>query len=201
VNACAAALDMLRKIDDLNHDREAEALEDGIPFLPMRIGLGINTGTCVVGNMGSDLRFDYSVLGDPVNLASRLEGQTKTYGTSIILGARTAEKINGRFAALQIDLITVKGKTEPERIYTILGGEDVAGSADFSKLRELNAAMLARYRKRDWAGATEALQLCLNAPNNFGLDEIYNLYFARIRSFQDKEPPADWDGVFAFETK
>ena len=68
---------MLRRIDELNHEREAEALEDGKPFLPMRIGLGINTGTCVVGNMGSDLRFDYSVLGDPVNLASRLEGRSK----------------------------------------------------------------------------------------------------------------------------
>ena len=65
VNACAAALDMLREIEDLNHEREAEALEDGMPFFPMKIGLGINTGTCVVGNMGSDLRFDYSVLGDP----------------------------------------------------------------------------------------------------------------------------------------
>ena len=61
--------------------------------------------------------------------------------------------------------------------------------------------MLAAYRKRDWDGALEALQLCRHAPNNFGLDEIYNLYLARIRSFQDKEPPADWDGVFAFETK
>ena len=143
INACRAALDMLRRVDDLNLEREIEARDNGQPFIPIQIGIGINTGTCVVGNMGSDLRFDYSVLGDSVNLASRLEGRSKSYGTPIIVGAATAEKAAGEFAALELDLITVKGKTEPERIYTILGGEDVAGSADFSKLRELNATMLA----------------------------------------------------------
>ncbi len=81
-HACAAALDMLRKMAELNRERQAEALEDGKPFFPINIGLGINTGTCVVGNMGSDLRFDYSVLGDSVNLASRLEGRSKSYGTA-----------------------------------------------------------------------------------------------------------------------
>jgi adenylate cyclase len=95
----------------------------------------------------------------------------------------------------------VKGKTEPERIYTILGGAEVGGSAEFGKIRELNATMLTHYRKRQWDDALAALHLCRQAANNFGLDEIYNLYLARIRSFQDKEPPADWDGVFAFETK
>jgi adenylate cyclase len=141
------------------------------------------------------------VLGDSVNLASRLEGRSKTYGTPIIVGSATAEKAKGEFAALELDLITVKGKTEPERIYTILGGSDMAASADFRKLSALNSTMLAAYRKRDWNGALEALQLCRHAPNNFGLDEIYNLYLVRIQSFQDKGPPDDWDGVFAVETK
>ena len=143
INACRAAIDMLRRVDDLNAEREAEARENGQPFIPIRIGVGINTGRCVVGNMGSDLRFDYSVLGDSVNLASRLEGRSKAYGAPIIIGAATAGKAAGQFATLELDLITVKGKTEPERVFAILGGEDVAAGADFRKLSELNATMLA----------------------------------------------------------
>jgi adenylate cyclase len=201
INACRAAIDMLRRVDDLNAEREAEARENGQPFIPIRIGVGINTGRCVVGNMGSDLRFDYSVLGDSVNLASRLEGRSKAYGAPIIIGAATAGKAAGQFATLELDLITVKGKTEPERVFAILGGEDVAAGADFRKLSELTATMLSCYRKRDWSGALEALHLCRHTQNNFGLDEIYNLYLARIQSFQEKGPPDDWDGVFAVETK
>ena len=81
--------------------------------------------------MGSDLRFNYSVLGDAVNLASRLEGQTKSYGVPIIIGSKTAQLAKENFAVLELDCITVKGKTEPENIYTILGREDVARSEGF----------------------------------------------------------------------
>ena len=201
LHACGAALEMIRRMQTLNQQREQEARNGGHPFIPISIGVGINTGRCVVGNMGSDLRFDYSVLGDSVNLASRLEGRSKSYGTPIIVGSRTAGKADGKFAALELDLITVKGKREPEHIYTILGGEDVATSDEFRKLHEFNAKMLASYRKRDWHAAIEALQLCRYAPNNFGLDEIYNLYLARIQTFQETAPPDDWDGVYVFDTK
>jgi adenylate cyclase len=108
----------------------------------MKVGVGLNTGPCVVGNMGSDLHFNYSVLGDAVNLASRLEGQTKSYGVSILIGSATAAAVDGRFAVLELDRLQVKGKTEPEIIHTVVGREDVAGSAAFRRLRELNAAML-----------------------------------------------------------
>ena len=200
-HACTAALDMLRKLDDLNHEREAEALEDGVPFLPMQIGLGINTGTCVVGNMGSDLRFDYSVLGDAVNLASRLEGRSKAYGTPIILGARTAEKVNGQFAALQIDLITVKGKTEPESIYALLGDNTVAAGESFKRISELTKEALACYRRRDWDGAERALRLAKQAEETFGLSEVFDIYQSRIDAFRITPPPESWDGVYAFDTK
>jgi len=90
LNACEAALDMLERVERLNREREAAAKASGTLFIPINIGVGINTGRCVVGNMGSDLRFDYSVLGDSVNLASRLEGQCKSYGLPIIIGSRTA---------------------------------------------------------------------------------------------------------------
>ena len=87
LNACEAALDMLERIDELNETREREAKDEGHPFIPINVGVGLNTGMCIVGNMGSDIKFNYSVLGDSVNLASRLEGQTKEYGFPIIVGS------------------------------------------------------------------------------------------------------------------
>src|SRR6202012_2759429 len=88
INACNAAIDMLEKIDVLNKQREVEAKDGGHPYFPINGGVGLNTGVGVVGNMGSDLKFNYSVLGDSVNLASRLEGQSKEYGFPIIVGTR-----------------------------------------------------------------------------------------------------------------
>ncbi len=119
---------MLEKIDELNKDREEEASEDGHRYVPLNVGVGLNTGNCVVGNMGSDLKFNYSVFGDSVNLASRLEGQTKEYGFPIIVGSKTALAVKDQFAILELDFIMVKGKKEPEVIYAIAGREDVAQS-------------------------------------------------------------------------
>src|ERR1700759_5176293 len=126
INACEAAVDMLERIDELNKLREQEAQHGGHAYIPLNVGVGLNTGTCVVGNMGSDLRFDYSVLGDSVNLASRLEGQSKEYGFPIIVGSRTALAVKDKFAILELDFIMVKGKKEPEVIYAIAGREDTA---------------------------------------------------------------------------
>jgi adenylate cyclase len=158
----------------------------------------LNTGRCVVGNLGSDLRFNYSVLGDPVNVASRLE--TKYYGVSIIIGSSTAEKAKEPFAILELDLTAVKGKTEPQTIYALLAREDVAGDIRFQELRKLYSTML-YYRSRDWEGALEAIELCQAAEHNFGLTGLFNLYRARIQAFQHTGPPADWKGVFVAETK
>ncbi len=200
-NACSAMLDMLEQVDELNRVRREEAQASGQPFLPLQIGIGVNTGSCVVGNMGSDLHFNYSVLGDTVNLASRLEGQTKSYGVPIIIGARTAKAVQGRFAILEMDFLQVKGKTEPELIYTILGREDVAHTPRFQKLRDDNAMMLTAYRNRNWTGALEAILQCREAGREFGLEEFYNGYVARIRALLENPPDADWNGVYAAESK
>ncbi len=124
INACEAAVDMLDRIDELNKAREQESQEGGHAFVPINVGIGLNTGLCTVGNMGSDIKFNYSVLGDSVNLASRLEGQSKEYGFPIIVGSKTALAAKDRFAILELDFIMVKGKTEPEVIYAIAGRED-----------------------------------------------------------------------------
>ena len=201
VNACAAMLDMLEQVAELNRVRSAEAEAAGHPFMPLKIGIGVNTGPCVVGNMGSDLHFNYSVLGDTVNLASRLEGQTKEYAVPIIIGARTAKAVQGQFAVLEIDFLQVKGKTEPELVYTILGGQDVAGTPRFQKLRDANAMMLTAYRGQNWTGALEAILQCREAGRDFGLEEFYNRYVARIRTLLDSPPDAEWNGVYAAESK
>jgi adenylate cyclase len=201
INACEAAVDMLVRIDELNQQRELEAKQGGHVYIPLNVGVGLNTGTCVVGNMGSDLRFDYSVLGDSVNLASRLEGQSKEYGFPIIVGSRTALAVKEKFAILELDFIMVKGKKEPEVIYAIAGREDVAHSGRFQRLRNLTIEMLGCYRSRDWHGALAAIDRGRKSDDARTLKLLYDLYEARILNYQNNPPPDDWNGAFALLTK
>ncbi len=201
VNACEAALDMLERIDVLNKEREIEAQNGGHRYIPINVGVGLNTGICVVGNMGSNLRFDYSVLGDSVNLASRLEGQSKEYGFPIIVGSKTALAVKEKFAILELDFIMVKGKKEPEVIYAIAGREDTANSGRFQRLRNLTIEMLACYRNRDWEGALAAIERGRRTDDAGALELLYSLYETRILGYRESPPPEDWNGAFALLTK
>src|SRR5438270_3280828 len=201
LHACEAAIDMLERIDVLNQERAIEAKENGQTFIPINVGVGLNTGLCVVGNMGSDLRFDYSVLGDSVNLASRLEGQSKEYGFPIIVGSTTALAVKDKFAILELDFIMVKGKKEPEVIYAVAGREETAHSARFQRLRNLTIEMLACYRSRDWDGALGAIERGRRTDEAGALELLYNLYEARIQGYRKNPPPEDWNGAFALLTK
>ncbi len=195
-NACAAALEMLVRLEQLNQELEHEARESGQPHLPFRIGVGINTGECVVGNMGSDFRFNYSVIGDSVNVASRLEGRSQEYGVPVVLGSATAAAAADRqFATLEMDLIKVKGKNEPEAVFTLLGGEDVAGSPRFKELEEIHRQMLAQYRQQNWTTAAEILARCRKAAEGFGLDRLYEMYGWRIDQFRATPPEPGWNGI------
>src|SRR5215813_6492105 len=195
LNACNAAIDMLEKIDELNKIREEEAGEGGHVFIPINVGVGLNTGLCTVGNMGSDVKFNYSVLGDSVNLASRLEGQTKEYGFPIIVGSKTALAVKDHFAILELDFIMVKGKKEPEVIYAIAGREDVAQSERFQRLRNLTIEMLACYRSRDWDGALATIERGRKTDEAHSLEYLYNLYEERIVGYKENPPPSDWNGA------
>jgi adenylate cyclase len=201
LNACEAAVGMLERIEELNRQRETEAQHGGHVYIPLNVGVGLNTGICVVGNMGSDLRFDYSVLGDSVNLASRLEGQSKEYGFPIIAGSQTALAVKDAFAILELDFIMVKGKKEPEVIYAIAGREDVAQSARFQRLRNLTIEMLACYRGRDWDGALAAIERGRRTDEAHTLERLYDLYEARILAYLKNPPPDDWSGAYALLTK
>jgi adenylate cyclase len=198
-HACLAALAMRSQLARLNDGWRAEAATEGRPFREVRAGIGLNTGECVVGNLGSDQRFDYSVLGDAANVASRLEGQTKTYLVDIIIGEQTAEQAP-QFAMLELDLIQVYGKTKPVRIFFLFGDESVAATDAFASLASPHGSMIAAYRTRQWAEALALLEVCRNQAPEI-LRGFYTLYEERIANLQAFPPPPAWDGVFEALTK
>ncbi len=200
--ACRAALEMLKGLEALNARRQAEAEETGTRFLPVQIGIGLNSGQCCVGNMGSDQRFDYSVLGDDVNLASRLEGQSKNYGVLIVLGQNTQTQVPD-MATLELDLIRVKGKTEAVRIFALVGDESLAASEGFQALRVRHAAMLAAYRAQRWEEAAAQASAADGDARALGLalEDFYGLYQERLQQYTQTPPQPGWDGVYEAKTK
>jgi adenylate cyclase len=198
--ACAAALAMHAKLDALNAQWQAEAKAAGKTLPEIHIGTGLNTGPCVVGNMGSTLRVDYTVLGDDVNLASRLEGQSKSYGVRIVIGPVTRERAP-EFAALELDLLKVKGKTKPVRIFALLGDAALAGSEGFRALARVHEALLAAYRRQDWEEAESLLKEARGLGAAWSLDKLYHLYEERIAALRADPPGAGWDGVAVALTK
>ena len=200
-NACEAALEMLDRLARLNAERKAEAEASGQKFLQIKIGVGLNTGRCTVGNMGSDMRFQYTVLGDSVNLASRIEGQTKSYGVAILVGSKTAEALKEKYALLELDCITVKGKTEPETIYTVLGRKGTERDSSFAAVQDGVGLVLKHYRAQQWSEALDQLERCKALDVDFDIDTIAELYFERIEAFRETPPASDWNGVFALQTK
>jgi len=198
VRSCRAALLMLERVAALNASAREEVNRTGGQFHQINIGVGINSGFCVVGNMGSEMRFDYTALGDTVNLASRLEGQSKPFGLSVILGSATAQAVLDRMAVLEIDMVRVKGKKEPERIFTLIGGEAVHASEAFVAVRAMNAAMLAAYRSQNWDAALDALGQLAKLSDSLGLklDEYLFVYETRITEYRDNPPGPNWDAVY-----
>jgi adenylate cyclase len=198
-SACRAALAMRAALVEMNETWHAEAEAAGRSHALVRIGIGLNTGSCCVGNMGSDQRFDYSVIGDNVNTCSRIEGQTKTYGVDIIIGEMTAAEAPA-LAMLEVDLIRVVGKNRPLRIFALMGDADAAADPAFVALKSAHSAMLAAYRGRRWAEAKTLLRSCCAAAPQAML-ALYTLYEKRVADFEAAPPPDDWDGVYRAMSK
>ena len=197
--ACAAALEMSKAVVELNKRNSSEAEAGSKLSIPFAIGIGINSGYVVVGNMGSDMRFDYSVLGDAVNLASRLEGQSKIYGAEIIVGEDTALELAGDFAFIELDLIAVKGKSQGVRVFTLKGGKEFAVSQAFQEQQQTHHDMLTAYRSQDWNLANDLAQrLQVATPD---MQQYYDLIRNRIRTLKKNPPPSDWKGLYVSELK
>jgi adenylate cyclase len=196
--AVAAALAIRDELHRLNEDLKVEGARDGVEPIVLAAGIGLNSGRARVGNMGSEQRLAYSAIGDTVNIASRLEGLSRVYGVDIVLGEETARQAAG-FALLELDLVRVKGRDAPLRVYTVLGDGRVTITHHFDMLSKHHDAMLAAYRSRNWTAAREALLAC--RPIEASLVGLYDLYERRIARYERTPPPEDWDGVFTATTK
>ncbi|MEZ0226358.1 MAG: CHASE2 domain-containing protein [Alphaproteobacteria bacterium] len=197
-NACRAALEMVEALKPVNAELKARAEKAGRPFYELKAGIGVNSGRASVGNMGSKQRFAYSALGDTVNLASRLEGQTKGYGVTTMISNSTRALVP-QLAALELDLLTVKGRTEPERIYTLLGDEAFAKTAEFQDFAARHARMLEAYRAQKWDEAIKLGEEC--AALKPELAGLYQLYAGRIAHYKQEPPVPGWAGVWVAKEK
>ncbi|MCK5275008.1 MAG: adenylate/guanylate cyclase domain-containing protein [Alphaproteobacteria bacterium] len=194
-NAALTALDLRRCLAPLNAELEAEAKEQEIEFTPLKIGIGVNTGNACVGNMGSEQRFDYSALGDEVNLASRLEGMSKQYGVDIVISGSTRDKVPD-FTALELDRVKVVGKTIPVTVHTLLGDETLGQDPEFQHGLESHNAMLQAYRAQEWDRAAELVAECRSRfEDKQGMKKYYDLMDQRIAELRANPPGPDWDGV------
>ena len=169
---------MMRELERLDAEWRQEAEAANRPHIPIRMGIGINTGICCVGNMGSEQRFDYSVLGDVVNLASRLEGQTKTYKFDIIIGERTRALVP-ELATVELDVVNVRGKSQSTRIFALYGDESVAATKEFRALQSRNQEMLLAFRQERWSDLPPLIAECRRLANG-RLDGFYDFYERRI---------------------
>lgn len=196
--ACLTALKMNEALKPLNEElqKRFEGKENPIQI---SAGIGVNTGPCSVGNMGSEQRFAYSALGDAVNLASRLEGQTKTYGVEILIGEDTYQKVKD-LACIEIDMIQVVGRDRPVKIYTILGDEKFKENAKFKKLKFAHDQMLDAYRTMKWDVAYEICDKILAMRDN-QLSHYYKLYQTRIDTYKVEPPGESWSGLHIAKSK
>jgi len=189
--ACEAALSMLARLAELQKEWRAQ----GKPV--MDIGVGINTGIASVGNMGSSLRYGYTAMGDSVNLASRLEGLNKEYGTRIIISESTHKALRSdRTLVRELDMIRVKGKLLPVTIYEVL--DAIALGRDGKELVELFARGHEAYKQRDWRTAGQAFEQALDRWPDDGPARIF---LRRCEEYLAEEPEADWDGVYVMKHK
>ena len=189
--AIESAFSMQKALNQLNTDLERSDQDK------LSVGIGINTGKCIVGNMGSDQRFDYTVLGDAVNLASRLEGLSSYYGFPMILGQETVKDLEGD-QIFELDLLAVKGKTEPVKIYSILKEVD-KGIETLETFAQAHNNFLVHYRSQEWDLASQHIQKYQNEIKEFSL--YYDLFSKRIDELKQDPPDKNWQGVFIADFK
>jgi len=192
--AVRTGLEMLHAVEMFN----IELTKEGKPRVGM--GLGINTGPTLIGNIGSKDRFGYDVLGDSVSLTARLESQTKNYGVLIIISEFTKARIGDEYFTIELDNIAVKGKSIGVTIHTVFYNPDVTVAADWIMARDMHDGMLTYYRQQKW---DDAIELCQELMGEFDgkMDDYYTLWQERIAEMRSRDLPSDWDGTYRATSK
>ena len=198
-HACDCALGMMDALIVLNQELTAEGFYKAHKVNQIDVSIGLNTGTCVVGNMGSDLRFDYSALGDAVNISARIQSFAGNYGFPIAIGEDTEVIVKDKFAFLELDYIAVKGRATPTHIYALMGHAHVRETKTFQDLEAILQTLFAAFRSKNWAGARDAIsrgRSLAGAPA-----AIFDTYESRISHYEHEPPPANWDGAWSAKEK
>lgn len=192
--AVRTGLEMIEAVEKFN----IKLADEGKP--PVGMGVGVNTGITLIGNIGSETHFAYDILGDSVSLTARLEGQTKNYGVLIIISGATQARIGDEYFTLELDKIAVKGKTVGVNIFTVFYNPDITVAADWIMARETHEEMLALYRAQQW---DDAIDLCQELTGEFDgrMGDYYSLWIERIAEMRTRDLPADWSGVFIATSK
>lgn len=185
IKGVRAAMEMHNRLKDVNEWLSGK----GYPAID--IGVGLNTGQVILGNIGSSRKLDYTVIGDNVNLASRLEGLTKPYGCPIIISEYTYQQLNGQVPCYLVDLVRVKGKQHPIKIYAPIIDHDLEQASELARISEVAFGC---YLARDWEPAITSYQ---QLPES----GFQRLFVERCRGYQQAPPPSDWDGVYTMTTK
>lgn len=192
LQACYAALEMMRRLRSMNFSQYAK----GLTRLDGRIG--INSGDMIVGNMGSEQVFDYTVIGDNVNLGSRLEGVNKIYETRIMISEDTYKLVKDAVVSRPLDLIRVKGREKPVLAFELVGRRDSRNPDNVITMLPVFTNGYRYYRNREWQKATECFKYCLEIVPGDGPSKEY---IQRIKEYEINPPPDDWDGVYTMKGK
>ena len=190
--AMRAAISMLTQLNAWNVERIAHGRK------PVKMGIGLNTDKIVSGNIGSPKRMDYTLIGDGVNLASRLESACKQYSAQILISENTFAKLRGTYSIREIDRVVVKGKTEPVAVYEVL---DYHSDETFPNMMEVVGYFksgVKKYRQQKWESAMDTFKECLSLNPDDRLSEIY---IDRCKILKKKSPGDDWDGVWVMKSK
>jgi adenylate cyclase len=190
--ALRAALEMIRDLMEWNKVRRTEGK------IPVEIGIGINTDHVVSGNIGSKRRMDYTIIGDGVNLAARLESACKTYGARIMISDATYRQLKGTYFCRELDLIIVKGRTQPGAVYEVMDYHTEDTYPSMTDALHFFRVGLSKYRTKKWAPAIADFEQVLTLNP---LDKAARLYVERCKHFQDSPPPAEWSGVWQMHEK
>lgn len=191
LNACRAAIEIREAL----HKEQQSAIKAG--KATVSLGIGINSGTVVFGPVGSETRKDFTSIGDTVNLAARLEGVNKVYGSKTVISESVYAKLRDNFICRELDYITVKGKAEVVRIFEVLQATEKITNERIYDLKNLFETGLHHYRRREWQQASRSFSDCVQKYN----DKPSQVFLDRITHYQISPPPADWTGVFVMNVK